>query len=247
MLIKLGDFLTHELNNDLIKLITDNLLEVSEKTFKCEQMSHYAVSIHYNTYMDLFIPFLDHDPGLEDSLFKFRFFELDKQLQWLYFSIMTGSYHQSIRELRYILESFLQAYYIDKNHSTASMNCKLEVLKEVELYGFNIISKNPDLKKKNKKELNSLYSHLSKHVHSSYEKLSPVIEKDEFEHNVTFKYNPRMLEECINILQRTMDAIFLLIFLYETDLSTKMRPTFINTLQKNGYNHTYELVKSQLE
>lgn len=240
--------MTHELSNDLIKLITDNLLEVSEKTFKNAEISHYFISIHYNTFLDLSGQFLiDQGTGSGNNLFKFRFIELDKQLQWLYFSIMTGSYHQSIRELRYILESFLQAYYIDKNHPKANMECKLEILKEVELYGFKLISKNPDLKRKDKKELNSLYSQLSKHIHSSYEKLSPIFEKDEFEHNIRFKFNRRMLEECIKLLQRTIDAIFLLIFLYETDLSTKMGTTFINTLEKNGYNRAYELVKSQLE
>lgn len=242
------NFVNNQLNTDLIKLINDNLLEVSEETFENAEISHYFISIHYNAFLDLLEPFyLDQRSSLNDSLFKFRFIELSKQLQWLYFSIITGSYYQSMRELRYILESFFQAYCIDKNHPTSNMERKLEILKEVELYGFKLIGKNSDLKKKDKEELKSLYSHLSKHTHSSYEKLSPVFEKYEFEQNITFRYNPRMLEECIHFLQRTMDAIFLLIFLYEKDLASKMGTTFINTLEKNGYNRTYELVKRQLE
>ncbi|MGQ4894449.1 MAG: hypothetical protein ACP6IQ_07510 [Candidatus Njordarchaeia archaeon] len=53
------------------------------------------------------------------------------------------AYHQAIREMRYILESFIQAYYLDDNHPDIGIKCKVEIIKEAEreLYGVKLIDK----------------------------------------------------------------------------------------------------------
>lgn len=125
-------------------------------------------------YLELIGPFyLDYAEA--NILLAFRYIELQKHLQILNFNILSGSYHQSIRELRFILETFIQTYYIDKNHPNSSINCKLEILKEIDLLiGSRLIDKTDLGKYKN--DIKKLYSDLSKHVHSSFEKLNPVFE-----------------------------------------------------------------------
>ena len=52
-----------------------------------------------------------------DSLFWFRITEYGiSQPYWLVISICCGSYHQAIREMRFLLESWSQAYYIDQEY-----------------------------------------------------------------------------------------------------------------------------------
>ena len=180
---------------------------------------------HYNIWIELSGPFMSSISEFDkfNGLLFFRFVELMKHLFGLHFSVLSGNYHQSIRELRYILESALQAYYIDREHPEATMRCKLEIIKEIDkLIGGRLIDRT-DLE--HKKELKVLYSDLSKYVHSSYEELRPTIEKGEGDYRVTLAFNKELFYKCMVITNRVMDIFyFMMLSLY---------PKIIPTIREN--------------
>lgn len=81
---------------------------------------------------------------------------------------LCGAYRPLIRELRFTLEAFLQAYYFETNHTHKNIETKHRILlsKEKDLYGGKLIDK---LDINFKEKIRELYQYLSKYQHSSYE------------------------------------------------------------------------------
>jgi hypothetical protein len=100
----------------------------------------------FNEQVKLYIQFLIASYEIEseeqvESLTFFRLLSFYRQIFWIEECIKGNAYHQAIRELRFMLDSLVQAYYVDKRHPTAKMQCKLEIVKELEnlLYGSRMI------------------------------------------------------------------------------------------------------------
>ena len=94
-------------------------------------------------------------------------------------------YHQAIREMRFLLESWLQAYYIDREYPKNTKEEKIKLLEENERqedgrwYGSHLFS--IALTGKLKKKVKYLYfGKLSKFVHSSSEELKRIEGKYSF-------------------------------------------------------------------
>jgi len=224
----------------LFNFLLEKFEGINRETLENDEENFSRTISHMNVYFELTLPFLSINPD-NSSLFKFRYLELKKQLPLLHFTITSGLHYQSIRELRYILESFIQAYYLDKNHPKGNMDFKLEILKDNRLFGSRLIDNITDLKYK--KELKTLYSGLSKHVHSSYEKLMPVLNYDELEHNIQFSFNERMLNESVEFMDKTFDAIFFLVFSYNKELISKDNENLLKTFETEGYELTSKFIK----
>ncbi len=179
----------------------------------------------YDIWVDIFKLFMSPLSEFDkyNSLLFLRFVELQKQHFWLHFSVLSGVYHQSIRELRFILESTIQAYYIDREHPNATKECKLEIIKEIDrLTGGRLIDK-ADFRHKN--ELKVLYSDLCKYVHSSYEELRPTLDKGEVDYRVTLAFNKELFHKCKEFSTRVTDAFFVLMF--------SLYPKIIPTIRDN--------------
>lgn len=73
-----------------------------------------------------------HLPKYHHSLIYSCFMELFRKSGHILFLSCNGLYRNAFHEIRYVLESVLQAYYIDKGHPIADINAKIEVLKEIE-------------------------------------------------------------------------------------------------------------------
>lgn len=204
---------------------------------------------HFNNWIDLSTPFMGSlsEFDKDNSLLLLRFVELQKQLFLLHFSVLSGAYHQSIRELRYILESAIQAYYIDKKHPEATIGCKLEIIEEInKLIGGRLIE-DTDLKRK--KELKALYSDLSKSVHSSYEELRPTIEKGEVDYRVTFAFNKEQFYKCMEFTNRVMDAFFFVMLSLYPEIITKIREDqlLLQSLNENKCALSVEFIEKEAE
>lgn len=140
----------------------------------------------------------------EDKLILRRGMELIDILLWIQKCLLSGAYHQAIRELRYALEIMVQSYYLDTRHPQASLRCKMEILKELEdlrkyLTGQTIIEKT-DLD--NKEELKGLYKNLSGFVHPSLKEIQSHNEHFQFE------FNEELFNLCVDFSNKVMDAIY---------------------------------------
>jgi len=179
----------------------------------------------------------------ESSLTFFRLISYYKQFKWIGDCISQNAYHQVIRELRFILDSIIQAYYVDKRHPASDMQCKLEIVKEIEyLYGSDLIDKT-DLSHKH--HLKKLYGELCKYVHSSYKELLSSRPKDPKKiAGLEFEPDPDMMKLCLSFVNRTIDVVFFVVLsLYPEILGPdtrfgKIRTSFPQSSKKLGFELT---------
>lgn len=190
------------------------LAEVRKETKEKQKEKIFILSEHYSNWIDIW-KYFHGCIGKENffnSCLEFRLTQLNKELLWFWLESTSGVYDNAVRDLRYILESFLQAYYTDKEHPNANMECKLEILKEIDrLFGERLID-NLDLSKKYKKQIKILYSDLCKYTHPSYKEWKKIIKEGKVSPKITFVYDKELFEECIGFTDRVIDVIvFLLI------------------------------------
>ena len=208
----------------LFDFVVERFQEICKETRQEIPIEDYCTWVeHHNNWIDISKPFMSSfsEFGKYNSILLLRFVELQKQLCLLHFGVLSGLYHQSIRELRYIMESIIQAYYIDREHPEVTIECKLEIIKEIDkLVGGRLIDRT-DLE--HKKELKALYSDLSKYIHSSYKELKPTIEKGEVDCRVTFAFNKDLFYKCLEFSNRTMDAFFFVILSLYPEIVSKIR------------------------
>jgi len=145
-----------------------------------------------------------------------RMIELQKHLLWICKCVHSGAYHTAIRELRFILESVVQAYYMDKGHPDSNLECKIEIIKEIErLVGGTLIDRT-DLK--NKDKLKKLYQKLCKYIHSSYEELQEISHS-----KITFTYDKELFDKCYTFTNKVMDAIIFVLISFEKGIVRKIQ------------------------
>ncbi|MBD3212362.1 MAG: hypothetical protein GF311_07125 [Candidatus Lokiarchaeota archaeon] len=133
---------------------------------------------------------LDHiantDPRLlknrDNLLIAIRITECVKIFDWILLSLLFGAYRSVNKELRFMIESVSQAYYIDCNHFSASLSSKFEILYALGNYGkfvgrtlFNKANFQDPLKE----NIYKIYGQLSHYVHPSSEESRFLLERIE--------------------------------------------------------------------
>ncbi|MDD2679078.1 MAG: hypothetical protein PHS81_04310 [Candidatus Nanoarchaeia archaeon] len=205
--------------DDFDKLFTDVEKETNRKE---EENRYYLWTEWYNNWIDL-VKWLDEliKEQRYESLFFYRFLELNKQLLWIYKCVNSGAYHTAIRELRFVFESFIQAHYIDKEHPESEMECKLEIIKDKLIFGSKLIDNTKNLENKN--ELKKLYSELSKYTHSSYEELKIPIKEGKVDTSIIFTYDKELFDKCYIFTNKVMDTIIFVLMSFEKRMIKKIQ------------------------
>ena len=138
-----------------------------------------------------------------DELFiAIRLTECMRLFSWIKICLIFGSYQTIFRELRFMIDSMVQAYYIDINHFKASFESKLEVFKALSEYRNFIGSQLIDRTKLgNKEKLKKLYKELSDFVHPSYNECIDMIRTSNNQVNLSELtlnvFNKKLLLKCI--------------------------------------------------
>ncbi len=219
---------------DFMEFIRNSLFEVEEETKEKGRNKFYTCTEHYTLWVDFMQSIFQNISEFEkcNSLVVFRLFEMQNTLLWVGCAHVWGRYHSAIRELRYLFESYMQAYYLDMEHSNSDILCKLEILKEIdeEVFGSRLID---GLELKPKSELKKLYKELSKYIHSSYEELRPVIEDGEVDTRITFAFDQKVFDKTEELINRVMDTIYF--------ITLSRFPQIKNTLNRD------EIFKSSLK
>jgi hypothetical protein len=122
---------------------------------------------------------------------------------WIQNCVVSGAYHTAIRELRYLLEMMIQAYFLDSKHPKATIETKIEILKALEnldrpITGGNFIDKT-DLD--NKKKLKELYKELSGYIHPS------AIEIQSQSQLYGIGFDEELFNLCVELSNEVMTAI----------------------------------------
>lgn len=134
-----------------------------------------------------------------------RLVECFRILEWIKVCLYCGSYHAVYKELRYLIDSMIQAYYIDTNLPSASLKTKFEAFKLFEkakrfdFIGQNLINKLENIP--NQDKLREIYKELSNYVHPSYKQSLDFMEKasekepwDRMKENI---FNEELLKKCV--------------------------------------------------
>ena len=225
------------MQQDVLKEIVDTLSDIGQKTKLEEKQEYDTLNELFSLLEDvgLKVPVSITQPDRDNSLVYDRFAGLKFALLRCSTLILLGAYDASSRELRFILESTLHAYYLDKEHPEEELKCKLELIKATEEknFGWRLISK-LDLPKEKKEKLYNLYKELCKYVHVSYremtnEKYIPVFKKD-------------LLKENLHRVVEVLDACFFILLMRFSNL----KPIFgkkKGPLKNNRFELTLEALK----
>ena len=204
-----------------------NILEdVRKKTEENQKEKVYVWTEHYSNWIDIWKDFNEciGKENFLNSCIGFRLTQLNKELLWFWLECTSGAYDNANRSMRYVLESFLQAYYVDIEHPHTSMACKLEILKEidtVEFAGSRLIEK-LDIDGY-KEKIKKLYRDLNKFVHPSHKEWQKIIEGGDVFSKITFNYDKESFEECVEFTDRVIDIIVFLLMNFSDGISKKMK------------------------
>ena len=219
--------------------------EIEEQTWARVGKKYHTWTEHYNNWIAIISPLVEtvSDEEKSNSLIFFRLLELQKLLYMIGLNVCGSTYHTAIRELRYALESMVQAFYLDTEHPETTIVCKLEILKEIErLVGGRLID-SMKVDKKVRGKAKKVYSELSKFVHSSYDELEPVIKKGEIDTRVTFSFDQELFNRCERLTNEAMDVMYYLIFMRFPDLKNKIKDRAKQSFKQQNCILTLSLIK----
>lgn len=171
--------------------------------------------------------YLNSDLDLNNSLLYFRFQEFPLQLYWLMYSISSGAIHPAIREIRFILESWARANYMDEKHPNLSLLQKRDKQSKINFKNYykkgKIVKEGSvNLLPKNTRESSiKLWDDVNKYSHPDPEELERIdkITSENVE-KFLFNYGNKSKEDVIGFLSILTD-----IFLEITGFNTLLQET----------------------
>ncbi|MHA1344261.1 MAG: hypothetical protein ACTSQG_09755, partial [Promethearchaeota archaeon] len=135
-------------------------------------------------------------------------------------SLLLGSYRSINKELRFMIESICQAFYIDYNHISSPLETKFEILKALGNYGNFIGGRLIDKTKLNgslKEEIREVYGILSNYVHPSPEESilllkrmenAKISQSDKLSYILDVnKFDESSVEQCLSNCNRVKELI----------------------------------------
>lgn len=207
----------------------------------------YTWMEHYDDWIRVMRPLIKllSDFDKFNSMVFFRFIETQRTLMWIYICVLFGAYHSAIRELRYLLESMMQAYYLDREHASADMGCKLEIIKEIDRERFSALIDRIEISQKQR--IKALYSELSKYVHSTYNELRPTIEEGKVQSRVTFGFESDLFKKCVEMTNKVMDMIYCITLqrFPQAIREIESRELTLESFMNHGCTITLDYVRSQ--
>jgi len=161
-----------------------------------------------------------------------RLVECFRILEWIKVCLFCGAYHSVYRELRYLIDSIAQAYFIDTKMISANLDIKFNVFEMLDkdssfiFIGQKLISKLDGMPEQSK--INSIYSELSNFVHPSYDQAQKFMEKasekesyDRMKENI---YDEINLRECVNKCKEVINCFL--------KINKKFEKIYLNEIKK---------------
>lgn len=174
-------------------------------------------------------------PQYLNSLAEKRFLELVRVSGQILFLSCNGLYRSAFDNIRYVLESIVQALYIDHRHPGISIATKLDILKEVEdkreYHALHLIG---DLEIDHKDWLRSEYKKLSQIIHPSHKQIIITISDIMEEKGVPASVDCEEISKIYNSMIRMYDIFFFLFvnFFQEIKEPLKMNTDFIKSIKE---------------
>lgn len=171
-----------------------------------------------------------------------RYVELQAAMWWAANGIFSGVYDSAVRDMRYVLESMIEACYIDKSYIGKPFNDRLVALRKNKLIGGGLIRR-CGLPEEIEKSAIELYGQLSGFVHPGEGALKP---SGHFTDLSRFFRN-NLYSECAVYYDRVQDLILALLFNeYQAAGAIFLRKgTVERKLESLKYRHTLSMCGGQ--
>lgn len=210
--------------------------EIEKETLEKNREKADILVEHLNNWFDTVIPIIKNNPELSRSLIGVRFIGTFSEMRLTVFSILSGCYFQSVRNLRFIFESMIHAYYLESEYAEIFPDLFLEVIDQPDniidfqnrlearlqneypqrkdrfrdITGFRVkIIDNLPFLPDEKDRLKMTYHKLSSLVHPAPEQIKKIIENPDL--IFTFFYNEEFFKECTELTDEVMDLTFAIV------------------------------------
>ena len=215
------------------------------RKFAYETIPHFEASVH-ECYA---IKGKGISPKCTHSLVFSCYLESVRILAHTLFLALNGLYRNAFDNIRHLLESVVQALYIDLRHPETDLKTKIEILKEVEdkteYHAVRLIS---ELRIEHKDTLQSEYKKLSKTIHPSHKQivatLTDIIKHRGVPATVDCEEIGRIYESIVT----TYDIFFFLFLSYFTEIGQSLTKNadFVNDIKNYKLYLTSKALKIEL-
>lgn len=191
------------------------------KSVRRETITHFGkdafhiIDFHGNNWIDITNWILSKYTREEQmNVIFIQFQRLFKEINWLQFLFHNANYPVIYRNLRYILEMMAQAYYIDGEYPSLTLDEQMGKIMEMEerIYGQRLVKTvlcpilNLD-EKGFKEKFQPTWDYLNKHVHSSAKQIDVVVEED-FSSLVTDSFNEILAKDTLKVVDEIFDLVY---------------------------------------
>lgn len=198
------ELIKRELSESPFKFLYEIFENVEKETKNSVGNRYFIWSKHYDNWIDIIQLFQNRSSS--DSLLIIRFIEFNRIMFWIQTCVYCGQYYSTLRELRFLLEFIMKAYYLDKTYPENTIEFKMEKDKEKKLIGGRLIEK-LDFASDVKYRLFNLYGELSGYIHPSKEELAQFL-AGKVDIHITFAFNEDMFNKCVDLTNKVYDMIF---------------------------------------
>jgi hypothetical protein len=171
-------------------------------------------------------------PKYFNSLVDSCFLELPRISGHILFLVCNGLYRSAFDDIRYILESIVQALYIDLRHPKIDLATKIEILKEVEdKREYHAIRLIDELEIDHKDKLRKGYKNLSKIIHPSHRQYIATI--TDVIANVSIVIDCKEISRIHNSMKEMYDIFFFLFLIYFPEVKKQLQknPDFMKLVK----------------
>jgi hypothetical protein len=150
------------------------------------------------------------------------------------FLALNGLYRNAFDNIRHLLESVVQALYIDLRHPKTDLNTKIEILKEVEdKTEYHAIRLIGALRIEHKETLQSEYKKLSKIIHPSHKQIVATMTDIIKERGVPATVDCEEIGRIYDSVLKMYDIFFFLFLNYFTEIrqSLTKNADFVNNIK----------------
>ena len=173
------------------------------------------------------------------SLVHTCYLELMRISAHIYFLSCNGLYRNAFDDIRYVLESIVQALYIDLRHPKIDINTKIVILKEVEdKREYHAVRLIDELEIDHKDKLKREYKNLSRIIHPSHKQVIATLSDIMEDKGVPVTIDCEEISRIYDSMIRMYDIFFFLFTTYfpEVREALKKNPDFIKSVK--AYNLT---------
>lgn len=165
------------------------------------------------------------------------------------FFAYNGLYRNAFNDIRYALESIVQALYIDHRHPQASLDTKIEILKEVEdKREYRAIRLIGELEIDHKEKLEQEYKKLSRIIHPTHEQIIATFEDIKEDKGVPVTLDCEEISKIFDSMKIMHDTFFFLFINYFPELKEALQKNseFVKDIKKYNLTLLSKLLKVKL-